>query len=145
MASLESSLWSWLERAGKKFSRLECQMTRIENSATSGTPDVEGIFKRVQFWIELKVSVRPKQGGAVDVKHLRSKQAQWLHNRWLAGGNAWILLRVDGRGGSAHYLLPGKYSRQLLAGMTEAEIAEASVVTREASSVAVLRTAAMDL
>lgn len=140
MASLESSLWSWLERGAKAaFERKDYGMTRIENAATSGVPDVEGCLYRTQFWIELKVSKRPRAGNPVDVKHLRSKQVQWLHNRWLAGGYAWILLRVEGKGGTAHYLIPGKHSRAVLAGLTESAIAELSIVNKNATAKAILQ------
>ncbi len=135
MNGSEKSLWDWLLRDWKKVARTVLQCTRVENSTASGMPDVEGCYTQVQFWIELKVADRPANSTTnIDVKHLRPKQAEWLHNRWLAGGNAWILIRIV----SSLYLIPGKYARQVKAGMTEAELNKISVCHPDASQQRIL-------
>lgn len=127
MIASETSLWRWLRDGCRGMSRLILDMNRIENAASSGMPDVEGVYRAAQFWLELKVAPRPKKAETpIDVKHLRPKQVEFLHNRWLAGGSAWILLRVDARSDKALYLLPGNLAREVKAGMTEAELAELS-------------------
>lgn len=127
MIASETSLWRWLRDSLKGMSRRILDMNRVENAAGSGMPDVEGVYRASQFWLELKVAARPKKAETpIDVKHLRPKQVEFLHNRWLAGGCAWILLRVDARSDKALYLIPGIYARQVKAGMTEEKLAELS-------------------
>lgn len=131
MNGSEKSLWRWLsnDQWVKAQSRKVLQMNRVENVAGSGMPDVEGIYLKEQFWFELKVAGRPARGGNVDVKHMRPKQVEWLHNRWLAGGNAWVLLRVK----DALYLIPGKYSLQVKHGLTEDELFDLSKAPPDAA------------
>lgn len=143
MIASETSIWRWMrdDKERRAESRTQLDMNRVENSAGSGMPDVEGIYIRSQFWLELKAADRPKTAdGKVDVKHLRPKQVEWLHNRWLAGGNAWILIRVK----RAYYLIPGKHSREVKAGMTETRMASLSALRSNTPSVMeIIRTASM--
>ena len=141
MIGSETSLWQWLWKSWKTVPRSMLDVNRVENSAGTGMPDVEGFYKTDQFWLELKVAERPKSKlTEIDVKHLRPKQVQWLHNRWLVGGNAWILLRVESTTSksSSAYLIPGKYSRQVKAGLTEQELSGISYVPPGADQMEIL-------
>lgn len=63
----------------------------VENPVGPGTPDVN----YVEGWIELKqLRYWPRTTGPVRVRHFRKGQRLWLRQRWEAGGNAWLLLRV---------------------------------------------------
>lgn len=140
--SLESSLWGWLYRVWKDVKGLH--FTRIENSASSGTPDVEGCTGGLQFWIELKIAKRPKhRHDIIKLDHFRVKQVVWLHNRWLVDGRAWVLVRVEGNGPRVHYLLSGGMARALYEGMTEDAMDEVSWIDAHASPMDVLRRASV--
>lgn len=141
MLKSETSLWKWLSCLRGDLSRADLHMSRVENSAAPGMPDVEGCFRHKQFWLELKIGKRRAGTSAVDVDHLRVKQVQWLHNRWLVGGNAWLLIRVESEAASrdpALYLLPGNLARDVLEGMTELEMRRASHISPDASQEEIL-------
>lgn len=141
MSASEQSLWKWLKRGWDEVPGNRLQYTRVENSASSGMPDVEACHLGAQVWLELKVADRPSSPETrVDFKHLRPKQVEFLHNRWLVGGRAWMLLRVDGLFKSV-YLLPGRDARRVLRGMTERELSRASGVQPTAGPLDILRCA----
>lgn len=150
--SLESSLWEWMRDHDYGF--YDLQMTRIENAAVSGVPDVEGfLFIRgsdlcepvaEQFWMELKVETRPAgKKLKIKVRKLRTKQVAWLHNRARIKGRAWILLRLEGGGRPrSHYLLSGIFARILLEeGMTEDDMDKYSVCAPQASPAEIVKRA----
>ena len=144
--SLESSLWKWLKRAWDKLTARRLHYTRVENAASSGMPDVEGCIDGKQFWLELKVASRPKSADdVVVIEHLRPKQIEWLHNRWLVNGRAWLLLRVEGGDllPTHHYLIPGHFGRRVFAGMTEAEMENVAVVHPLSNPIVILTRASM--
>lgn len=139
--SSEKALWRWITN-DKVIQRLPVpvlHMHRIENTASSGMPDVEGIFNGVQFWLELKIAHRPvNEHTPIDLKHIRPKQVEFLHNRWLAKGKAWILLRV----GHDVYLIPGKFAMQLRSSkLAEIDIFPLSKIARDASPLDILNAA----
>lgn len=141
--SLESSLWDWLRRSWRLVPKSELHYTRVENAAAGGIPDTEACYQGKQFWAELKVALRPASpSDVVKVPHFRTGQVMWLHNRWLVNGRAWLLLRVEGAGFPvSHYLIPGKYSRLVAAGVTEEHLARLSAVMPGASAMHILETA----
>jgi len=69
---------------------------RLENAVDEGTPDVNGCFDSNEVWIELKALHEwPKRASTpVRLNHFKDCQRQWLVNRWLSGGNAWLFVRV---------------------------------------------------
>ena len=97
--SLEKNLWARAYRALRR--RRGLHITRIENSADTGTPDVEGCYqapgwnKGEQFWWELKVGEITKKG-TVKVS-FRPKQIPWLKKRWKAGGWAYAIIKIEDR------------------------------------------------
>lgn len=91
MTSLEKNLWAWLYK-GVRYTK-GLHITRIENGADTGTPDVEGCYLGNQFWIELKVGELQKNGN-VKLRY-EPKQIPWLKKRWKCGGWAWTLIKVE--------------------------------------------------
>lgn len=89
MAS-ESSSWADHVRPVLKAAHLD--PVRIENSVGLGTPDINYLHG----WIELKyVPSWPKRGGPLRIPHFTPQQRVFLRRRWLSGGHAWLLLRVE--------------------------------------------------
>ena len=119
----ESSLWKWLKNSVTPLTyELGLEMSRIENDAGMGTPDVEGIFSQ-QFWIELKRVNRPKRLTTKIKPKFQPHQVPWLERRWKCGGNSWVLLQIGEGHEAARYLIPGYDSRKLKDGLwTEDEL-----------------------
>lgn len=57
---------------------------RIENTAGSGTPDINVCYQGLEFWIETKLVTN---GGRV---HIRPYQYSWIRRRTDAGGRIFI-------------------------------------------------------
>ncbi len=77
--------WMWRKiKAG--LAPLMVDLTRIENTAGAGMPDVNCCHNGIEFWIELKI-VRE---GRVQ---LRSSQVAWITARAGHGGRAFILAK----------------------------------------------------
>jgi hypothetical protein len=79
-------------------------MQRVENLVGTGTPDVEGFYRK-QFWIELKAVGRPINGH-IDVE-VSPEQVAWHRRRQRAGGATWFLIQVGSGHGAKRYLIPG--------------------------------------
>jgi hypothetical protein len=107
---LERQLWSWMEKGLRPFGQ-HAHVTRIENSASSGFPDVEGCIDGRAFVTELKVM----RGSHLKIT---DKQCYFAFERWRAGGISWVLIRGSGPqlgpSGHAHYLVPGSRGLDLL-------------------------------
>lgn len=105
MAS-ESSVWKWLREFNAPDRDLDQQ--RIENSAGSGTPDVEGQYGPTHFHMELKVlrtrttRNREEQG----ILKFEVGQREWSEKRWRVGGNAYTLIQGFN---DDLYLIPGAF------------------------------------
>lgn len=113
----ESSLWEWLRDNTKSMERLH--MTRIENSASSGIPDVDGCWRSHQFWWELKVCDRPARPTTLIKPRFEPGQVPWLEARCAAGGAAFVLLQVGSRHKAQRYLIPGIHARTMALGLPE--------------------------
>lgn len=103
--SREAALWQWL-RAGLPAGAHAC---RVENRVCPGYPDVEACHLGRAAWIELKSVDRAVCPQTVILPHkkYRRNQAAWLQRRWTAGGRAYLLVQVSGRGPTYRYLVPG--------------------------------------
>lgn len=81
----EQDLWKRLYTASKGLAHV----TRIENSATFGVPDVAGTYKGKQFWLEFKI---------MKGTHIlfQPTQIAWMLQEINAGGEVHVLV-ADGR------------------------------------------------
>jgi hypothetical protein len=102
-------------------------LTRIENTAGEGTPDVEGFIDTDQVWIELKSEPRPARPTTTIRPKVRQAQAIWLRERVEAGcKRAFVLLQV-GEGKEARlYLIPGHRYDEITT--TEDKLREMSIM-----------------
>lgn len=128
MATRESGLWRWLDGARYHY-RQRLHMNRVENSVSSGMPDVEGILlKFSQFWIELKCCARPIRIDTLVRPKFRPAQLPWLRRRVAAGGRAFVLLQVGQGHDASRYLIWGDKAILLDGkGMTEEELTALSI------------------
>jgi hypothetical protein len=133
MKVLERNLWRWLKGARQRFKR-RLHMERMENSASSGCPDVCGCFNGVQFWIELKTAPKPKKLSTRVKPGIRWSQVHWANHRATAGAvnSIWILLQVGHHRERELFLLPASLGEALLTqGMSLMELRAADVLPFE--------------
>ncbi len=94
-------MWTAMRRSFVlKDSRRLAHLThvvRIEDALARGVPDVEGCVSGLQFWCELKSIPRfPfRTQTVIAVPHFTIEQREFLRLRHLAGGRAFLLLRVQ--------------------------------------------------
>lgn len=79
-----------LPKAGFKL-----DLQRVENTAGTGTPDVNYCIGGEDGWAELKAWERVRLSGRFTVPKLREDQAAWLTRRATVGGRAWLLCRIN--------------------------------------------------
>lgn len=131
----ESALWKRLKDRipdTQSDPKSLLHISRIENSAGVGQPDVEGCHYGRHAWIELKSVLRPKRPETIIRPKLRDSQRDWHKFRTLAGGRShWVLIQVGERARSSLYLIPGKFYEQLYA--TEGEYELMSVCNPDVS------------
>ena len=77
----EAKLWQDVKKALK-----DAHLVRIENKASPGIPDVNGCYKGIEFWIELKVI----KGNSL---RLSKFQKAWIYERLRVGGYVFVLAR----------------------------------------------------
>ena len=131
----EVRLWEWLRENSRGMPGLH--MRRVENLVSSGDPDVDGCINGVYFELELKGCDRPKQGGVLDFE-VRQAQVVWHRKRWRVGGNCWIYCRVGKARDIQRYLVPGNKAQILADGVTEAQLAELSLISPDLDAKSVL-------
>jgi hypothetical protein len=126
--TLEKNLWSWLSNTRKVF-KADLHMNRVENSAISGMPDVEGfLVHHGQFWIELKSAKRPKRLDTPIRMKFQPGQAEWLIKRSKLGGNVWMLIQVGSFGDKRLYLIDGLYAKAVKDGVPESKLQDWAVL-----------------
>lgn len=113
-------------------------MERVENTAATGTPDVDGCLQGNTYKIELKREPA-RQNGNVKVR-FRPMQIPWMQRRWKAGGNVWVLLAV-GEGHKVKRFLIRGCDAAILEDTTEEILEEISVITTNATPKEVIITA----
>jgi hypothetical protein len=103
----EASLW---QRVRQACSFYHCDLTRIENTVEKGTPDVNGCYAGVDFWVELKYRERfpVRDTTPVTLSRYTNEQRAWLRNRGMCGGKAWLLVQV----GDTYYLFNWLYAQR---------------------------------
>ncbi|ATS92232.1 hypothetical protein [Stenotrophomonas phage DLP4] len=121
----EVRLWEWLRDQLRGTPGLH--MRRVENLVSSGDPDVDGCWNGLYFELELKGCDRPKRDGLLGFE-VRQAQVVWHRKRWRCGGNTWIYARVGKGRDVLRYLVPGFKAQELADGVTEARLAEMSVL-----------------
>lgn len=90
----EAALWRKFQTYLKGRFR-NVRITRIENGAGLGTPDVHFTGDGYSAWIELKVVPKPvREDTVVHVDHFTTEQKLWLFSEQKCGGNALLLLQV---------------------------------------------------
>lgn len=97
MTSRESSFWQWVKA---KIEKRHGHYVRVENSADTGTPDVEVCVDGFVFWLELKVADVTKKGIKVKIS---TDQAMFARARWRAGGFAFVMIKA----GKSVYCISG--------------------------------------
>lgn len=138
----ESTLWKWL-RDGTNGTNgpvpLNFDMNRIENAVSSGMPDVEGIFDKQHFWIELKRIPLQK----LMIIEFQPKQIPFLEKRWRLGGASWLLVAIGEGANFKRYMIRGCDARRFEDSFTVDEIEDLSVIDPKASPLDIVRAAAM--
>ncbi len=115
----ETQLWSWLKKA-RLYYRMALHMNRVENSIGTGMPDVEGCLENAKsFWIELKVSERPKRPTTNVKVKFQVNQPEWLKRRWRLSGTAWLLVQVGSGSEARRYLIQGGLAQDVKDGVPE--------------------------
>jgi penicillin-binding protein-related factor A (putative recombinase) len=90
-----------LRQAGRTLAGQRPDLMRVENATQSGTPDVNGCWQGVEFWVELKKVPRPRNARTpVRVPHFTPQQRAWLKTRTRHGGRAFVLIQI----GRAYFL-----------------------------------------
>ena len=77
----EAKLWQDVKKALK-----DAHLVRIENKSGPGVPDVNGCYKGIEFWIELKVI----KGNSL---RLSKFQKAFIDERSKHGGKVFVLAR----------------------------------------------------
>lgn len=97
----EAQFWSDVVRKNLLRYDPQADLTRIENAAQLGTPDVNGCVRRTDFWLELKnleraPTKRTKENPnlIVRIPHYTQSQRLWHRRRGRAGGRTGVLLRI---------------------------------------------------
>lgn len=85
-----------------RFPKVGDRLDRIENSVSSGAPDVNGCLEGEDVWVELKAPTEPKRAdtpllGCSANHELLITQQGWMKRQQQAGGIAFVLIRTDKR------------------------------------------------
>lgn len=94
----EKNFWRTIKNnADKCLKSHDFDITRHEDTTGKGVPDVSGCIDGDSFWAELKyLKFFPKRESTiVRIEHYTQPQKDWLYNRGEAGGNAWLLVKID--------------------------------------------------
>jgi hypothetical protein len=119
----ESSLWKMMKKSLAGPGR---DLVRVENPIAPGTPDVNYSINGTDGWVELKEIDRwPKRPGTpVRIPHYTPQQRLWIRRRVLAGGRAFVLLRVNES--MTYLLLPGAWAWKNLGKVPREELERAA-------------------
>ena len=106
---------------------------RVENVAGAGTPDLSWSWRPGEGHIELKYRAAPpaRPDTPVVVESVTPHQRLWWRQRWEAGGNVFVLLRLA----ENYLLLPGRWAALHLGGADLEELRVNSVIMVHRSEV----------
>lgn len=102
---------------------------RVENGCMPGTPDVNICLDGREFWVELKdVDQFPKREttSVFGKEGLRPDQVLWITQRTRAGGEVYIIGKVD----REIYCIPGEYA-EVFNSLTRAGLEERNLDFRK--------------
>lgn len=124
----ESQYWGDVVRPAL-MSVPNADVTRIENAAATGTPDVTACVWQTDFWLELKNVVWPpkRKDTIIRLEHYTREQRLWIRRRGLAGGRVYLLLRIV-YPRTQHMLFNWPESYKLVGNVPMNELCDASVV-----------------
>jgi penicillin-binding protein-related factor A (putative recombinase) len=132
----EENLWKWIKKL-KFVYRNQLHLNRIENSAGNGMADVNGCFKGIEFWLELKKANKPSNAKTPIKIKFQDGQPIWLKNRYRAGGRVFVAILIGKYSKANRYLIPA--SRDLIDkmqnGLTLEELGALSIVNPGASKI----------
>lgn len=74
---------------------LRLDLVRVENTAGTGTPDVNYCIEGIEGWAELKAWERVRLSGRFTIPALREDQTAWLSRRGRVGGRAHLLCKIN--------------------------------------------------
>lgn len=122
----------------------DLHMTRVEDVANIGRPDVEGCLLGHAFITELKVADRPARRTTPirTQSPIKKEQVDWLEERRASGGRAWLLVQVGERHKARRYLLDGRVAHRARDGLTEAQMDDLCVVAPDADAESLVRSMA---
>jgi len=95
---------------------------RVENVVGPAHPDVDYSHGNIELKALTDWPARPTT--KVKIECFTGEQAAWLMRRWRAGGNAWLMVRVQ----RAWYLFDGNTAHSVYRGMTPAQWKEAAAM-----------------
>lgn len=89
----EHDLWSEFKKRLPKHAHF----IRVENSASLGTPDINGCCNGNDMWIELKhLKKWPKRKRTiVRIRHYTDTQRDWIKTRGQCGGLVLLLVQIE--------------------------------------------------
>ena len=115
MRKSEKSLWATM-RANNKSQDHVINLTRVENMAAEGMPDVYCRTFSSECWVELKVAKEPKRKitRVMCRDGLNLTQRNWHIKHSAYGLKSYVLLRVNMNNGCHKlFLLPSKFARDM--------------------------------
>lgn len=109
----EKAIWQWLKNANQDPGVF---LYRVENSAGSGMPDVQGYIEGYgNIFIELKDGVYPARQSTLLKFDVRSSQEFWhLRMSRLGSTSHFFLIQIE----RDRFLIPGKFAKVLREGVS---------------------------
>lgn len=102
----EKSLWNYTRTGlSQAIPSHERRITRVENAAGQGTPDVTYCIRGKAGWLELKFLEKfpHRKDTVVRCEHFTTEQRTFMHDESMAGGRAFLWVQV----GSEYFLFDG--------------------------------------
>ena len=93
----ESAFWRSIRKGLVDASDNTIFLQRHEDNCSPGIPDISFCYQGVSGWIELKYRDKfpIKESTPILFSHFTIIQRKWMEQYTKAGGNGWILLRIE--------------------------------------------------